>query len=397
MKFSRADRSRLSEWWFTVDHVLLSAILIVVAVGLVLSIAASPAVALKKGFDAYYFVERHVVFSGAGVLIMLAVSLLEPPAVRRLSLLVLAGALVGLVAVYLLGEEINGARRWLSIEGHSIQPSEFAKPAFVVVSAWLLAEARRRPDMPALPLAMLLFAVFAALLVVQPDIGQTMLVTLVWIAMLFVSGIALRGAAIASALGAVGLYGAYLYFPHVALRFDRFFERQSASDFSQGGRAIQSFVEGGFLGRGPAEGTIKTSLPDAHTDYIFAVVAEEYGAVACLALVALFAFVVLRALRHAESEPDAATRLGIVGLALMFGFQALINMGVNTGLLPAKGMTLPFLSAGGSSMLAISLTLGMLLALTRHRPDADRLKKPPLMPSLPSLDTRSPAASESRT
>ncbi|MCC7252117.1 putative peptidoglycan glycosyltransferase FtsW [Hyphomicrobium sp.] len=396
MRFSRADRSRLAEWWFTVDHVLLSAILIVVAAGIVLSLAASPAVALKKGLPAYYFVERHVLFSAVGIVIMLAVSLLEPASVRRLSLLVLAGAMGGLVAVYFLGEEINGARRWLTIEGHSIQPSEFAKPAFVVVSAWLLAESRRRPDMPALPLAFLLFAVFAGLLVIQPDVGQTLLVTTVWIAMLFVSGVMLKSAALAVLLGAAGVYAAYLYFPHVAYRFDRFFSSQ-ASDHSQGARAIQSFVEGGFLGRGPGEGTIKTSLPDAHTDYIFAVVAEEYGALACLALLALFAFVVLRALRHAESEPDAPTRLGIVGLALMFGFQALINMGVNVGLLPAKGMTLPFLSAGGSSMLAISLTLGMLLALTRHRPDADRLKKPPLMPSLPSLDARKTATNEPRT
>lgn len=386
MKFSRADRSRLAEWWFTVDHVLLYAILIVVAAGLVLSIAASPAVALKKGLTQYYFVERHVFFSLAGIVIMLAVSLLEPATVRRLAIVVLAAAMVGLVAVYFLGEEINGARRWLSIEGHSIQPSEFAKPAFVVVSAWLLAESRRRPDMPAWTLAMALFAIFASLLVVQPDVGQTMLVTLVWMTMLFVSGVALTGAAFVAAAGAVGLYAAYVYFPHVAHRIDRFVNPQTG-DFSQGDRAIRSFIEGGFFGRGPGEGTIKTSLPDAHTDYIFAVVAEEYGALACLVLLLLFAFVVLRALRHAESEPDTSTRLGIVGLALMFGFQALINMGVNTGLLPAKGMTLPFLSAGGSSMLAISLTLGMLLALTRRRPDADGLKKPPLMPSLPSLST----------
>jgi cell division protein FtsW len=388
MKFSRADRSRLAEWWFTVDHVLLYAILIIVAAGVVLSLAASPAVALKKGFHAYYFVERHVAFSLAGLVIMLAVSLLEPAVVRRLALIILAASLAGLVAVYFLGEEINGARRWLSIGGHSVQPSEFAKPAFVVVSAWLLAEARRRPDMPALPIAVVLFAAFAGLLVVQPDVGQTLLVTLVWTAMLFVSGVPLLGAGLVAAAAAAGLYGAYLYFPHVALRIDRFVNAD-VGDYSQAGRAIRSFVEGGFLGRGPGEGTIKTSLPDAHTDYIFAVVAEEYGAFACLALVALFAFVVLRALRCALGEPDAATRLGIVGLALMFGLQALINMGVNVGLLPAKGMTLPFLSSGGSSMLAVSLTLGMLLALTRLRPGSDRLKKPRMMPSLPSTASTS--------
>lgn len=379
MKFSRADKSRLAEWWFTVDHVLLYAILVIIAAGVVLSLAASPAVALKKGLAQYYFVERHVVFSLAGIVVILAVSLLDPATIRRLALLVLAVSLVGLVAVFFVGEEINGARRWLSIEGHSLQPSEFAKPAFVVVSAWLLAEARRRPDMPALPLAIALFAVFAGLLVVQPDVGQTMLATVVWTSMLFVSGLALTGAALLVIAGAAGLYGAYLYFPHVAYRIDRFVSPQP-SEFSQSERALRSFIEGGFLGRGPGEGTIKTSLPDAHTDYIFAVVGEEFGVLACLALVALFAFVVVRALRHAESEPDAATRLGIVGLALIFGFQALINMGVNVGLLPAKGMTLPFLSAGGSSTLAISLTLGMLLALTRRRPDADRLRKSRLAP-----------------
>ena len=379
MKFSRDDKSRLAEWWFTVDHVLLYAILVIIAAGVVLSLAASPAVALKKGLAQYYFVERHVVFSLAGIVVILAVSLLDPATIRRLALLVLAVSLVGLVAVFFVGEEINGARRWLSIEGHSLQPSEFAKPAFVVVSAWLLAEARRRPDMPALPLAIALFAVFAGLLVVQPDVGQTMLATVVWTSMLFVSGLALTGAALLVIAGAAGLYGAYLYFPHVAYRIDRFVSPQP-SEFSQSERALRSFIEGGFLGRGPGEGTIKTSLPDAHTDYIFAVVGEEFGVLACLALVALFAFVVVRALRHAESEPDAATRLGIVGLALIFGFQALINMGVNVGLLPAKGMTLPFLSAGGSSTLAISLTLGMLLALTRRRPDAERLRKSRLAP-----------------
>ncbi len=388
MKFSRADRSRLAEWWFTVDHALIFAILLLVGAGLVLSLAASPAVALKKGLPAYYFVERHVAFSAGGVVIMLAVSLLGPASIRRLGLAVFAVALVGLVAVYLTGDEINGARRWLSIQGHSVQPSEFAKPAFVVVSAWLLAEARRRPDMPALPIAVALLGIMVGLLVVQPDIGQTLLVTTVWMAMLFVSGLAATGAVVLAGVGVAGLIGAYIYFPHVASRIDRFFSAQPG-EFSQSERAIRSFVEGGFLGRGPGEGTIKTSLPDAHTDYIFAVVAEEYGAVACFGVLALFTFVVVRALRRAEYEPDAATRLGIVGLALMFGFQALINMGVNVGLLPAKGMTLPFLSAGGSSLLAISLTLGMLLALTRRRPDADRLRKPPLMPSLPSLATTS--------
>jgi cell division protein FtsW len=202
--------------------------------------------------------------------------------------------------------------------------------------------------------------------------------------MLFISGQPLLGAFLVLPIGAAGLVAAYLAFPHVAFRIDRFFNPVSG-DFSQADRAMRSFAEGGFLGRGPGEGTIKTALPDAHTDYIFAVVAEEYGAVACIGLLGLFAFVVLRVMIRAGHEPDATTRLAVIGLALLFGLQALINMGVNAGLLPAKGMTLPFISAGGSSMLAVSLTLGMLLALTRRRPDFERLKKPRLVASFDTL------------
>jgi cell division protein FtsW len=386
MKFSRADRSRLADWWFTVDHALLYAILIIVGAGVVLSLAASPAVAIKKGLAPYYFVERHLLFSALGLVVMLGTSLLAPATVRRLAAVLLVLAMTGLVAVYFTGQELNGARRWLSFEGHSIQPSEFAKPAFVVVSAWLLAEAKVRPDMPALAISIALYVVFAGLLVIQPDVGQTLLISCVWATMFFVSGQPILGAAIFGGLGAAGIFAAYEIFPHVAGRINRFFNPQTG-DFSQGDRAMRSFAEGGFLGRGPGEGTIKTSLPDAHTDYIFAVVAEEYGVLACLVLLSLFAFVVIRALLAAVREPEPASRLAIVGLGVMFGLQALINMGVNVGLLPAKGMTLPFISAGGSSMLAISLTLGMMLALTRQRADHDRLKKPRLTASLDSLGT----------
>jgi cell division protein FtsW len=347
----------------------------------VLSLAASPAVALKMGLEPYHFVERHVVFALAGVILMLAVSLLTPHGVRRLALVVLALALGGLLWLQFFGEEINGAHRWLSIAGYSLQPSEFAKPAFAVVSAWLLAQIKLRPDMPALPIAIGLLAVLVTLLVLQPDVGQTLLVTLTWGGLFFLSGQPLLAAGGLGAGVAAGLYAAYYFLPHVRYRFEKFLH-PSPGDNSQIDRAMQSFAEGGFLGRGPGEGTIKTSLPDAHTDFIFAVVAEEYGAIACLALVALFGFIVLRALSRSAEEPDASTRLAIAGLALLFGLQALINMGVNVGLLPAKGMTLPFISAGGSSTLAVALLAGMLLALTRRRPDPERLKKPGLGPHL---------------
>ncbi len=378
MRLSRTDRSRVADWWFTVDHVLVGAILALVGAGLVLSLAASPAVAIRKGLPTYYFVERHLFFSGLGVVVMLAVSLLTPRGVRRLALGLFAVAAIGLVAVHFTGAEINGARRWLSIGGHSFQPSEFAKPGFVVLSAWLFAESQRRADMPALPLAILLALCFTGLLISEPDVGQTLLVSCVWGTLYYLSGQALLGAGIIAACGALGVAFAYSTFDHVHSRVDKFFS-PTPGDNSQLDRAMKSFSEGGFLGRGPGEGTIKTVLPDAHTDFIFAVVAEEYGVIACLVLLGLFAFIVMRALIAAAQEKDAATRLSIQGLAMLFGLQALINMGVNVGLLPAKGITLPFISSGGSSMIAVSITLGMLLALTRHRPHVARVKKPPFL------------------
>ena len=369
MRLSRAEKSRMTEWWFTADFVALTAVLILAGIGLVLSLAASPSVALRSGFPAYHFVYRHAVFATAGVALMVAVSWLDPRAIRRLSLAVFAAALAGLIYVHFYGAEINGARRWLSLAGHSLQPSEFIKPAFIVLSAWLLAEARDRPGMPALPIAILMVILLTALLISQPDVGQTLLVLSVWTMLFFASGQPVRHAVAIAALAGGGLFAAYHTFSHVRFRIDRFLN-PLPGDLSQVDRAMRSFTEGGFLGRGPGEGTIKNVLPDAHTDFIFAVVAEEYGILVCLALLALFAFIVSRLLLRAANEPDASIRLAVVGLALLFGLQALINMGVNVGLLPAKGMTLPLISAGGSSILAISLTLGMALALTRRRPAA---------------------------
>lgn len=384
MRISRADKSRFADWWFTVDHVLLSSLFILMALGLVLSLAASPAVAIKKGFDTYYFVERHFAFGLAGAALMIAISLLTPAGVRRLALLLLVAAFAGMIAVLLTGAEVNGAQRWLSVAGHSLQPSEFAKPAFIVLIAWLFAEAQNRHDMPALPLALLSWAAFAALLVAQPDIGQTVLISATAGSLYLLAGLPIIGALALALVGSGGLWLAYQNFDHVQQRVDRFWSPLPLENY-QVGRAFQSFSEGGFFGRGPGEGTIKSVLPDAHTDFIFAVVAEEYGIVACLAILALFAFIVLRALGRAGREPKAADRLAIQGLALLFGLQAMINMGVNIGLLPPKGMTLPFISAGGSSMLALSVTVGMMLALTRRRADPERLKKPRLVPTIDGM------------
>lgn len=366
MRISRADRSRLAEWWFTVDRPLLMAILALLGIGLVVLLAASPPVAIRRGFGPYFFVKRQIVFAGAGVLVMLAISLMSPRVVRRFAAGLLAAMVLALAGVEMWGAEINGARRWLSLAGYSLQPSEFAKPAFAVISGWLFAEARRRSDMPALPLAVMLLLLLSTLLVLQPDIGQTLLIALVWGALFFVSGQPMRYAAALSAAGLAAIAAAYVLVDHVQYRVDRFLS-PVPGQLTQVERARQSFIEGGFLGRGPGEGTIKSTLPDAHTDFIFAVIAEEYGVIACLSLVLVYGFIVFRALRLAAADSEPQNRLAVVGLALLVGFQALFNMGVNVGLLPAKGITLPLISAGGSSALAMAVTLGMLLALTRRR------------------------------
>jgi cell division protein FtsW len=290
-----------------------------------------------------------------------------------------------MAAVLMISAELNGAQRWLSIAGYSLQPSEFAKPAFVVVMAWLFAESQRRQDMPAAPIAIGLWALFAGLLVAQPDVGQTVLISSAAGVLYLLAGLPLIGAAILAVVGGAGLFLAYENFGHVHARLDRFFNPLPFENF-QVDRAMQSFAEGGLFGRGPGEGTIKSVLPDAHTDFIFAVIAEEYGVIACIALLGLFAFIVLKALMRAAEEPNAADRLAIQGLAIVFGLQALINMAVNIGLLPPKGMTLPFISAGGSSMLALAITAGMLLALTRRRADPQRLKKPRLLPTIEDIE-----------
>ncbi|MBN9262896.1 MAG: cell division protein FtsW, partial [Hyphomicrobium sp.] len=362
MRLARDDRSLVSEWWFSVDRALLIAVLALIGVGIVLSLAASPAVATRKGLPTFYFVERHLVFAMAGIVLMLLASLLDPRGVLTLAVVLLGVGLVLMVAAVLYGPEVNGARRWVRFGGFSLQPSELLKPAFAVVVAWLFAEERARPGISMVLIAVGLYIVAAGLLLRQPDVGQWMLLTLVFGALFFISGQPIAWALAFGGIGVGGVTAAYFAFPHVRGRVARFLDPASGDTF-QTDRAIQSFAEGGFFGRGPGEGTIKSVLPDAHTDFIFAVVAEEYGAFACLLLIALFAFVVGRALMRYRHRRDPFTHLAVNGLALLIALQASINMAVNVGLVPAKGMTLPFISAGGSSMIAASLTVGMLLAL----------------------------------
>ncbi|CEG07258.1 Cell division protein FtsW [Afipia felis] len=367
---SREQRTPLSEWWWTVDKLLLAAIMALILAGVILSLAASPPVATRIGLDPFHFFNRHVLFLVPSIIVMIGTSFLSPKHVRRSALIVLAISMALIVATLLFGPEVKGARRWITIIGVNIQASEAAKPAFVVVVSWLFAESTRRPEMPATSMALVLLGMLITLLVLEPDFGQTMLMLTVWGALFFIAGMRMVWVFGLAGVSAVGLFTAYLTVPHVAARIQRFMNPASGDTF-QVDLAADSFMRGGWFGQGPGEGTVKRLLPDSHTDFVFAVGAEEFGIVLCLALLALFAFIVLRSLSRAYASEDLFTRFAASGLAIMFGTQACINMAVNLHLMPAKGMTLPFISYGGSSMVSLAYGIGMLLALTRQRPSVE--------------------------
>jgi cell division protein FtsW len=369
---SRTERTLFAEWWWTIDRLMLAAIGALMLAGIVLLLAASPPIAAKLGLDPFHFVNRQVLYLVPAIAVMLATSFLAPQQIRRLALAVFFIAMVLLAATLVYGAEVKGARRWIVLLGLNIQPSEFVKPAFVILIAWMFGESARRPEMPANTIALALLLLVISLLVLQPDFGQTMLITLVWGALFFMAGMrVIWGVGLAGAAG-LGLAGAYFTVPHVARRIRRFIDPASGDTF-QIDNAVESFLRGGWFGRGPGEGTVKRILPDSHADFIFAVAAEEFGIVLCLVLVALFAFIVIRALRRTLRSENPFTRYAAAGLAILFGAQSAINMSVNLHLVPAKGMTLPFISYGGSSLLSLAYGMGMLLALTRQQSRAEQL------------------------
>src|SRR5689334_14402517 len=357
---SREERTPLSEWWWTVDKPLLGAILVLMLSGVILSLAASPPVATRIGLDPFHFFGRHVLFLLPAFIVLVGVSFLSPKQIRRTALIVFALSIALIVATLLFGPEVKGSKRWITLLGVNIQASESAKPAFVVVAAWLFAESTKRPEMPATSMAL-------TLLVMEPDFGQTMLILMVWGALFFIAGMRMIWVAgLAGAAGA-GLFGAYLFVPHVAGRIKRFMNPASGDTF-QVDTAMEAFFNGGWFGLGPGEGIAKRSLPDSHTDFVFAVAAEEFGIILCLMLLSLYAFIVIRALSRAYASEDIFSRFAASGLAILFGVQGAINMSVNLQLIPAKGMTLPFVSYGGSSIVSLAYGVGMMLALTRQRP-----------------------------
>lgn len=364
--FTRTDTSLLSRWWWTIDRLTLMAVVVIAALGAILVLAASPAVADRIGLENFHFVRRQFVFLPVGILMMLGVSMLSPRGVRRMALLMFAGGIAAMVLVLFVGAETKGATRWLSIGGFSLQPSEFIKPSFAVVAAWMFSAQKLDEDVPGYAIAIGLFVLVVGLLLLQPDFGMTIVVSCVWAVQFFIAGLPLVLVGAIALLFILGGFGAYLSFDHVRLRIDRFLDPVGGKGY-QVERSLDAFVNGGLLGRGPGEGRVKEVLPDAHTDFILAVAGEEFGLVLTLVIVALFAFIVLRGFSRVFKDSDFFIMVAVAGLLTQFALQAIINIASTTNLIPPKGMTLPFISYGGSSTIALALGMGMVLALTRIR------------------------------
>ncbi|TVR98747.1 MAG: cell division protein FtsW [Rhodospirillales bacterium] len=365
--FSRTDTSLLGRWWWTVDRWSLGALLALVLFGIVMTLAASPAVAERLNLDTFYFARRQLSFLPVAVGVMLFASLLSPVGVRRIGIAMFIVFLGLTLATPHVGVEIKGATRWLHVGGLSLQPSEFLKPAFAVTAAWLIAAGRMAPRGPGYPLATVLLAATAGALLLQPDVGMALMITAVWMTQLFLIGLPVAIVIVLVALVAAGGVGAYYTFGHVRSRVDNFIDPASGSDGYQVARSLEAFRSGGLLGRGPGEGRVKEVLPDAHSDFILAVVGEEFGIIACLLLIAVFAFVVVRGFGRSLRHDNLFVVLAAAGLLVQFGLQALVNMASTVHLIPPKGITLPFVSYGGSSTIALAWGMGMMLALTRER------------------------------
>lgn len=367
----RVSEPLLSRWWRTIDKWTLSAVFALFGIGLLLGLAASVPLASRNGLPPFYYVERQIVFGALALIAMIGCSMLSPQGVRRLGVFGFALAFAALALLPVLGTDFGkGAVRWFSLGFASVQPSEFVKPGFIVLTAWLMAASFDLGGPPGKTMSFALALVLVGFLALQPDFGQSMLVLFGWGVVYFAAGAPFLLISIVLGLIALGGVFAYSHSEHFARRIDGFLA-VDIDPRTQIGYATNAIQEGGFFGVGVGEGQVKWALPDAHTDFIIAVAAEEYGLVLVALILAIYAFIVVRSLTRLMRERDLFTRLAGAGLACIFGVQAMINMGVAVRLLPAKGMTLPFVSYGGSSVIAAGITMGFLLALTRARPQGE--------------------------
>lgn len=366
--FSRTDRSVLGQWWWTVDRWLFSALILLLCVGIFLSFAASPVVAQRLELDSFFFVRRHLALAIPVVALMVLTSLIQPRFIRFLCWVLFALCIIFLMLTPFIGIEIKGARRWVNVFGFSLQASEFIKPTFAVITAWLLSQKNLSGTLSGKMLSTILYFAVVFLILLQPDFGMVFVISSVWFLQFFVAGIPLFWVYLLGGTGVLGVIGAYFVFPHIASRIDRFLNPETGDQY-QITKSLEAFKNGGWLGRGPGEGIVKRGLPDAHADFVFSVAGEEFGLILCLFILGLFIFIAGRGLYLARKEHNFFLTLAISGLIFQFTLQAIINIASSLHLIPTKGMTLPFLSYGGSSLIAIGLGMGMVLSFTRRRLD----------------------------
>ena len=368
--FARSDRSSVGIWWWTTDRWMLGAVAALIAIGVMMSFAASPAAAARMNVgDPFHFAVRQCVFAVTGAAILIGVSMLDARGIRRAAFFIYLFAIAIMLILPFLGHTAKGATRWVQLGGFTLQPSEFMKPALIVLVSWMFSEGQKGQGVPGVSIAFGLYFLSVGLLLIQPDVGQTVLITIAFGAAFWMAGVPLSWVMLLGGVAVTGLSSTYFLFPHVASRVDRFLSPDRA-DTHQVDRAAEAIAAGGFFGRGPGEGVMKRHVPDLHTDFIYSVGAEEYGLIFSLLLIVLLGFIVTRGLYRAMKLTDPFEQVAAAGLFVLVGQQAFINVAVNLNMIPTKGMTLPFISYGGSSMWAICLTFGMALALTRRRPGA---------------------------
>ena len=364
--FARTDRSTIASWWWTVDRGLLACILVLAVFGIAMVTSASPPVAIRIGVDHAHFIVRHVMVLIPSLAMMLCISMMSHKTIRRIGTILLAAMMCCMVLVLFIGTEIKGAQRWIPLPGLSLQPSELMKPAFAIVSGWLIAHQKSDPRFKGYIYSAVLYFIIVLLLIMQPDFGMTVVLTCMFAAQIFLAGFPFRYLTIFALIGAGGVVGAYFGLHHVRSRIDRFMNPE-AGDTYQVDKSLEAFANGGFFGQGPGQGTVKNTIPDAHADFIFSVAGEELGLLFTLVIVALYAYILLRGFNRLMESNDMFVVLAVGGILSMFGLQALVHMGSALHLLPTKGMTLPFISYGGSSTLAVGLSLGVVLGLTRRQ------------------------------
>ncbi len=363
--FDRRHLSFFRKWWLDIDKINFLIVIGIIVFGLIMTASSSPMVAKKIDVEKFFFVKKQLVFAFVALILLVTISLLDQEKIKIFSLIGLSITLALLILVLLFGSEAKGAKRWISFAGFTLQPSEFAKTFFVVFNAFILQRLHFEKWQVKYGISASLYLVIITLLLLQPDFGMTLTLTMLWVSQLFIYGLPLPVIYILGAVGAVGGLFAYITFPHVEDRINKFLD--SGEKNYQADRSIDAFVNGSFLGTGPGNGEVKKFVPDAHTDFIFAVVGEEYGAISCAIILIIFVYLITRIIKRALDEEDIFVYLALCGLMLQFTMQVIVNVGVSLRLLPTKGMTLPFISYGGSSMLSMAICFGLILVLTKQK------------------------------